>query len=65
MLEDPFDLELVNTPLRRELKWVSPSGTPRSDGMTSTAKLWEDIEKDLAGDVSPLENLPLRDPDSF
>jgi len=33
--------------------------------MTSTAKLWEDIEKVLAGDVSPLEILSLRDPDSF
>ena len=28
MVEDPIDLELVNTPLRREVKWVSPSGTP-------------------------------------
>ena len=65
MVEDPIDLELVNTPLRREVKWVSPSGTPSSDGMTSTAKLWEDIEKVMAGDVSPLENLSLRDPDSF
>ena len=55
MVEDPIDLELVNTPLRREVEWVSPSGTPSSDGMTSTAKLWEDIEKVLAGDVSPLE----------
>ena len=27
--------------------------------MTSTVKLWEDIEKVLAGDVSPLENLIL------
>ena len=33
--------------------------------MTSTAKLWEDIEKLLAGDVGPLENLSLQDPDSF
>ena len=65
MVEDPIDLELVNTPLRREVKWVSPSGTPSSDGMTSTAKLWEDIEKVLEGDVGPLENLSLRDPDSF
>ena len=65
MMEDPIDLELVNTPLRREVKWVSPSGTPSSDEMTSTVKLWEDIEKVLAGDVSPLENLFLRDPDSF
>ena len=65
MVEDPIDLELVNTPLRREVKWVSPSGTPSLDGMTSTAKLWEDFEKVLAGDVSPLENLSLRDPDSF
>ena len=65
MVEDPIALELVNTPLRREVKWVSPSGTPRSDGMTSTAKLWEDIEKVLAGDVNPLENLFLRDPDCF
>ena len=65
MVEDPIDLELVNTPLRREVKWVSPSGTPSSDGMTSTAKLWEDIEKVLAGGVSPLENLSLRHPDSF
>ena len=57
--------ELVNTSLRREVKWLSPSGSPRSDGITGTAKLWEDIEKVLAGDVSPLENLSLRDPDSF
>ena len=49
MVEDPIDLELVNTPLRREVKWVSPSGTPSSDGMTSTAKLWEDMEKVLRG----------------
>ena len=49
LVEDPTDLELVNTPLRREVKWVSPSGTPSSDGMTSAAKLWEDIEKVLAG----------------
>ena len=65
MVEDPIDLKLLNTPLRREVNWVSPSGTPSSDGMTSTAKLWEDIEKVLAGDVSPLENLSPRDPDSF
>ena len=51
MVEDPTDLELVNTPLRREVKKkrVFPSGTPSSDGMTSAAKLWEDIEKVLAG----------------
>ena len=60
MVEDPIALELVNTPLRREVKWVSPSGTSRTHGMTGTAKLWEDIEKVLAGDVSPLENLSLR-----
>lgn len=40
-------------------------GPPRLDGMTSTAKLWDDIGKVLVGDVSPLENLSLRDPDSF
>ena len=39
--------------------------TPRSDGITSTAELREDIEKVLAGDVSSLENLSLRDPYSF
>ena len=49
MMEDPIALELVNTPLRQEVKWVSPSGNPRSDGMTSTAKLWEEIEKVLVG----------------
>ena len=65
MLEDPIALELVNTPLRRKVKWVSPSAAPRSDRMTSNAKLWKDIEKVLAGDVSPLQNLSLRDPDSF
>lgn len=65
MVEDPIALELVNTPSRREVKWVSPSVTPRSDGMTSTAKLREDIEKVLAGNASPLENFSLRDPDSF
>ena len=65
MVENPIALELVNTPLRREVKWVSPSGTPRSGGMTSTAKLWEHIKRVLAGDVSPLENLSLQDPDCF
>ena len=35
------------------------------DGKASTAKLWEDIEKVLAGGVSPLENRFLRNPDSF
>ena len=64
MVEDPIDLELVNTPLRREVKWASPSGTPSSDGMTSTAKLWEDIVKVLAGDVSPLENLSHASPEN-
>ena len=47
--EDPIALELINTPLRREVKLVSPSGTLRSDGKTSTAKLWKDIEKVLEG----------------
>ena len=65
MVEDPIALELVNTPLRRKVKWVSPSAAPRSDRMTSNAKLWKDIEKVLAGDVSLLQNLSLRDPDSF
>ena len=38
MVEDPIDLELVNTPLRREVEWVSPSGTPSSDGMPNCGK---------------------------
>lgn len=28
MVQDSIVLELVNTPLRQEVKWVFPSGTP-------------------------------------
>ena len=66
MAEDSVVLERGKNLLRGEVKWVSPSGTPSSEGMTSTAELLEDIDKVLAGDVRPLvENLSLRDPESF